>query len=1658
MTARRRLSHAPVVHATHEEAATPRGRPAQPPSRSEPRRALPGWTGRHAEHADGVGDVTTDATLVGEAAPPVAHAIPSVAHDRATAPAPSDAAVASPGTAVGSDRAGSRDQVLDAAPVEAAAQREPDPPFAARAPSVAAAVVTTPTPVVAPPVDARVDTAPEAEAVRPFEGPAAPVGQAHPGPPPTDPAEPTAGPSFVAAVDVGVPVLECEATARPGLSDLAGDIAVVDAEAAPLVHTVTGWLHGTEDALGAAMSRADDGLSGLAGTLADHATPVSEWQAPAMAEPLDALSSASARLMGDLPTVDGLPEQLNRATDGLSQSLAEGEEVVPLAVHRQEADDNRDVFEAGLAADEAVLHDAEATHRAALESSLDVGVQQVVGLDARARHSVTAQAAAADAGVDVGASEQLQHVSVLVSQAATGREGMASVTQAAVHTEASSASGSQSEVVHTGVVAAAGLSGEAALARSTLAVGDQLAGDDAEPLRPQLPLPGEAVSAPSETAQAPTSSTVLADLDVARGVPEGMEPATEAAQVTLAPALDLTSMPATEATPAPEELAWTPPRPVAPSRSVAPAVAPTDTLPLPLTPGLAQDAVALAVRGDALDAAALTPATVPGAVQAAVPSLAGVVPARLDPLLAGAPGLQSALAQAPGLANRAMTEHLVGRADALDAVAQQVGDDTQAAVTQHGDALDEASSLAAEVAEGRLDATRADIDADLAQRSRFVAESTADATAVAEAHTHARLTQNQRRGEQAQAAATAEADSEQQRAHQQGRRSADSATRRGATAKKETLTRRQELERQAVGAANLALRSVRATHVSSVALVRASFATMRVSLIANAAQQTHSVGAALARQQQAIAEQAAHQSRLIEERAGFETNRLNQTAATERASVEATTEAELARVREAAEEEARAVLSATRSSGGEEDGAAERAAAAKAEAERRAASIRATATKAEQKLVASRARTLAAIDRQLESGVSRIDKQRSSGLARVERIAASGLREAQTTHDEAMAGIAANLSSGLRRCDALERGAVAELEAQYQAAMADVLERRETLIKQLRSATDAELGQLDKRLGRQVVAILERVVAYKAQVGNQLVRTTGAIQTQILHRNVAIAAIGREATVAISAAGLEARSDLARAGLSARQRIAAIGLRARVEIEFEAHMGRRELTALGDHAIARMAHERTVGIAAMQTVLATGKLPEAPTVTGRRGQPIAALDGLGPWPDEPRQQHGRMPVQSREAMLADFVRERFLAEHGIAVPPMGTKPSSDLRRLLWFDQVVREGRIDPTMAEGMLRGGFDNPFAYVGHIVERTQKALIKKQKEQGLVRAVVGSVVGTVLTAGIGAAFGASMTAGALAWDVALAAGTTAFLTGTGEGRSFVGSLSKEVFDDVFGLDPETARLVGGLAANALVAGVATGIRDWGFSTGDLYRVVNDGSGQLQIVAVEDLAALGEEGQLAVNGILNDLEAAAATGWGENNLLYGSSEVLLYHNPTSGAIADLVESGLGKLTNTSSISLDLARVLAELDPATLTAHSQGGIIASNALGHLADQGTSLSLHTGTAFGAAIPEDLWTSAIAGVSGTADADFIFNATDPVSVIIGPNIHGIGDVFQGIQGFGELFGAGLPGLDIVSPHSYGTVLPQMFDPMQALMDAAAGLGATAVGTAASYAISQ
>ncbi len=182
----------------------------------------------------------------------------------------------------------------------------------------------------------------------------------------------------------------------------------------------------------------------------------------------------------------------------------------------------------------------------------------------------------------------------------------------------------------------------------------------------------------------------------------------------------------------------------------------------------------------------------------------------------------------------------------------------------------------------------------------------------------------------------------------------------------------------------------------------------------------------------------------------------------------------------------------------------------------------------------------------------------------------------------------------------------------------------------------------------------------------------------------------------------------------------------------------------------------------------------------------------------------------------------------------------------------------------------------------------------------------------------------------------------------------------------------------------VKTGVQNWREGRGEFWQVtVGPDSHSLEAIPIASDAVVEIDG-LFVNGQGVHRDLAIQKGIQQLN---ASGEFILFHNPTHGLIADTVESALGKITNTSSISRQLAgflktnaRVLS-----TVTAHSQGSIIVSNALRQVGKN--ALTTNTIINFnGAAVGRHLHTR-VSDFSGATRGYYNAHFLDAVPNVIG-----------------------------------------------------------------------
>ncbi len=225
-----------------------------------------------------------------------------------------------------------------------------------------------------------------------------------------------------------------------------------------------------------------------------------------------------------------------------------------------------------------------------------------------------------------------------------------------------------------------------------------------------------------------------------------------------------------------------------------------------------------------------------------------------------------------------------------------------------------------------------------------------------------------------------------------------------------------------------------------------------------------------------------------------------------------------------------------------------------------------------------------------------------------------------------------------------------------------------------------------------------------------------------------------------------------------------------------------------------------------------------------------------------------------------------------------------------------------------------------------------------------------------------------------------------------------------------------------AVIGGITGGIM-WGIKTGlrmaldrfipkdaKLYYAEHIGNNVYKITEVDAIKGP----RLFVNGILNGWSGDPTTAIQNGFELYGDSFTLL-HNPSKGFFLDMLESFAGKVLGPSGEATQLAQWLKNAPGLKeIIAHSQGGIITTNALGLLAREGISLSGVQVTFVGAAVHQGAALGAVKAVNASFGG-FYVNPTDAVPNLAGLNGNPI-NMIRSLLSIGKLTGSGF-----ASPHS-------------------------------------
>jgi RHS repeat-associated protein len=335
----------------------------------------------------------------------------------------------------------------------------------------------------------------------------------------------------------------------------------------------------------------------------------------------------------------------------------------------------------------------------------------------------------------------------------------------------------------------------------------------------------------------------------------------------------------------------------------------------------------------------------------------------------------------------------------------------------------------------------------------------------------------------------------------------------------------------------------------------------------------------------------------------------------------------------------------------------------------------------------------------------------------------------------------------------------------------------------------------------------------------------------------------------------------------------------------------------------------------------------------------------------------------------------------------------------------------PTFSQSLNRYSYvmNNPLSLVdpsgfwslGKALKKAWRGVKKAVKKywKPVVAAVAGIAL-SVVTGGLASGFLGAVLSGA----------------GFGFGSAFTGTLlNGGRFGDALKAGLKGAVIGGAVAGVAygvgqVIGGVSQGFKDWKHGKIGIYDVGPDGIPH-PTNFIRD--------KIFVNGMQNKVAAAAQRGLEQ----YGGQSFTLVHNPSSGFIADLTESVLGKLVGPSNVSKELAHFLGANSGVIreLTVHSQAGIIAKNAFGILAGKGVKLHNLTVNWNGVAINK-ITAAASAKAVGANMGAFNAHFLDLVPNVVGLNgINGRIPVLSLLSIPASIIAAPTLAMPKISPHT-------------------------------------
>ncbi|MGC4013390.1 MAG: FG-GAP-like repeat-containing protein [Luteolibacter sp.] len=248
-----------------------------------------------------------------------------------------------------------------------------------------------------------------------------------------------------------------------------------------------------------------------------------------------------------------------------------------------------------------------------------------------------------------------------------------------------------------------------------------------------------------------------------------------------------------------------------------------------------------------------------------------------------------------------------------------------------------------------------------------------------------------------------------------------------------------------------------------------------------------------------------------------------------------------------------------------------------------------------------------------------------------------------------------------------------------------------------------------------------------------------------------------------------------------------------------------------------------------------------------------------------------------------------------------------------------------------------------------------------------------------------------ASAWAVGMNFGTAmSGAIGAGVG-TFWGTFTSSILSGVKFGDALLGAAKAGLQSAAITFALISGMESLVRATNpkreaELWKIDGKGLVPKQKIPLSTVKDGSLEGTIFENGMLNDLEKAIENG----KLRVGpGKDFYLSFNPTNGPLPDLLECSLDRFAGQSDITRSTVDIYAKFKPAStvITAHSQGTMIATNALRILA-QRQSIAGFRVYSWGAA-QNELVAHLVLEPHGVYVGSYVNHPADPVANIVGLN---------------------------------------------------------------------